>query len=953
MTPSEILKVAGCGDSALAEIEQTLATIDIKLNRDHQSPLKKPTPPLTYGCALLATPIRELFENETRICNAFLVGRINTLGELVRFKEQDLQRVKNLGKTSLALVKDTLKGLQLRLGMNEEELAAMALHRRAGENHTNLSTRSLPSSAASIPVEDISGLSTRTVNCLKEAGLNTIGAVMATPDHDLLMINGFGNRCLSEIKDGLALLKHDLETGKASGLLAPTIPPEDRPFVPLDSNVREILVVSSRLHKCLANAGVRTLEDLIRLPAHQILRLPGIDHMCLNSIREQLKNLKLGPGMSDEAIKEIRRYNSLLGQSHSGSPHSAAACGPFSDVLHLPIDQAFDDETRVQNSLAVAGVKTVGDLVHRRSQDLLALPHVGHRSLEAISKRLSTWHLRLGMTKRELDEARASSPPAREEDSERLIDVIVEFSKTLPQRDREILTYHYNPKNPSTLEKTGRRFKLTRERVRQLIRRSCRRMFVKLLRTGLPAVAAGIRNSGGYLELSAVKGSFLNASEIELRPLSSLINAIAASGKSADAVYFDSSFLVWHLGPEPIIERLKLRTDLVGLVTTSDVARAVSKALSLPESQAAAAHSIAVRYCTLELVQMPGHDFWWRRQANKRDVVEGLLLHLFPSGAHFSDIAAATKDLPGKWRLEARNVHVQLGWISNAVLWDRGSFRHKETIRLNEALLNQLLAKADELFADDVSTISVHAVFDKNKSLAVQAGLPNPYALYGCLEWLFPKKYLYRHFPDIESLSAKQNPRPRRVAELEAILADSDGPLTVDQIIQRMGGHRRMKEYQIAQRLPESGCVLLYDAGCFVHETVLGISTAQKLEIRKNAQNLLRQLPGYATTKTIRLALTLPTLQLPWTLRLLGSVLEQDPALTRIYNVVALGQFGSWDDLLEKIILDVIGTRPGIRIDELNDHLIANGLLTAPLPAGTFKRLSKIKNDDGYVRSLA
>ena len=53
------------------------------------------------------------------------------------------------------------------------------------------------------PVETLD-LSARTLNCLKRAGINRVGEVVAMPEPDLLKIRNFGRKSLNELFDILA-----------------------------------------------------------------------------------------------------------------------------------------------------------------------------------------------------------------------------------------------------------------------------------------------------------------------------------------------------------------------------------------------------------------------------------------------------------------------------------------------------------------------------------------------------------------------------------------------------------------------------------------------------------------------------------------------------------------------------------------------------------------------------
>jgi len=396
-----------------------------------------------------------------------------------------------------------------------------------------------------------------------------------------------------------------------------------------------------------------------------------------------------------------------------------------------------------------------------------------------------------------------------------------------------------------------------------------------------------------------------------------------------------------------------LRERMPALCSRDDIERSIGEILRLKKGRSCVSQSVASTFIDREMISLPGTSGITHRHTPKARLIEDVLKKVYPKGAHFTQLAATFKRFPATKQLEARNAHATLSLNPQVVLWGRGTFRHKDSFRLDEARFAALVEKIEEMFLPGISVVSAMAIFERYRSLVVQMGIPNSYALYGCLEWRYPKQFLYRHYPDIESLKATRRPKTRRVHELEAILADADRPLSVDEIIAGMGSHRRIKDHHVIQRLPESKCVLLYDAGCYAHEAVLGINSEQKTFIQERARAFLRLGTGYATTKEIRLSMDLPRIKLPWTLRLLGSVLEQDPELTRFYNIVALGHVDSWETLLEKIVRDAIGPRPGITLDDLNEHLLAHEFVTTPINFNAFPKVNGLIFSDGYIRVRA
>ena len=60
------------------------------------------------------------------------------------------------------------------------------------------------------------GLKTRTVNCLRTAGIKLVGELIQHSELDLLRYRDFGNQCVQDVNDKLAILGLKLGTYRSS-----------------------------------------------------------------------------------------------------------------------------------------------------------------------------------------------------------------------------------------------------------------------------------------------------------------------------------------------------------------------------------------------------------------------------------------------------------------------------------------------------------------------------------------------------------------------------------------------------------------------------------------------------------------------------------------------------------------------------------------------------------------
>ena len=123
---------------------------------------------------------------------------VQTLGDLVRFTEQELLSHKNFGETSLQEIKDVLGAKGLRLGQALEEdlgdfgmIAADAPGPHAADG------------AAATPIEQIE-FSVRARRVLEALNIVTIGDLANKSEAELLSQKNFGQTSLNEMRQRLS-----------------------------------------------------------------------------------------------------------------------------------------------------------------------------------------------------------------------------------------------------------------------------------------------------------------------------------------------------------------------------------------------------------------------------------------------------------------------------------------------------------------------------------------------------------------------------------------------------------------------------------------------------------------------------------------------------------------------------------------------------------------------------
>ena len=171
------------------------------------------------------------------------------------------------------------------------------------------------------------------------------------------------------------------------------------------------LNLSVRAENCLRAVGIETIGDLIRYTANDLLKFRNMGKKSLDEIYEVLasKNLSLGMNLDgllncNFVIREGGRtvgYGVVVDQMPTAVKNvqpveqkqpqgSASIFGKSVDDLNLSV--------RANNSLRVAGINTVGELVSYKEEELLLKnKNIGKKTLEELKNVLASMGLSFGM----------------------------------------------------------------------------------------------------------------------------------------------------------------------------------------------------------------------------------------------------------------------------------------------------------------------------------------------------------------------------------------------------------------------------------------------------------------------------------------------------------------------------------------------------------------------------
>jgi hypothetical protein len=149
-----------------------------------------------------------------------------------------------------------------------------------------------PPSSEAEPLSVLS-LSVRSFNCLRRAGIATVGELRRLSDNELLVIPNLGRTSLVDIKTCLATYAQNV--GSCAGATAQPISTTQKSThrQDLDAPIEE-LGLSPRPRNCLRRVGVTSIAELAILKDDELLVISGFGETSLQEVRTKL-NKYLSP----------------------------------------------------------------------------------------------------------------------------------------------------------------------------------------------------------------------------------------------------------------------------------------------------------------------------------------------------------------------------------------------------------------------------------------------------------------------------------------------------------------------------------------------------------------------------------------------------------------------------------------------------------------------------------
>lgn len=218
---------------------------------------------------------------------------------------------------------------------------------------------------------------------------------------------------------------------------------------------------------------------------------------------------------------------------------------------------------------------------------------------------------------------------------------------------------------------------------------------------------------------------------------------------------------------------------------------------------------------------------------------------------HFTEIyEEIKKSRPEYFSISDHNIHAAMDRSQNVLLWDRGTFIHKENVVFSYGLLRQVEKWAEEKLRQDVPFISVHGAFEAFKEKCIEDGIPSESALYSCLRLSGDQLFSYPRYPYIYLNTGDIQKIPITKA-IEEFIREAEGVVALDIIKQYALENLYIQDYAFNQHLARILDVFRTNNG-YIHADYLNIEKQKLLEVIAYIKGLISKTKHVSVVKIFK-----------------------------------------------------------------------------------------------------
>jgi len=209
---------------------------------------------------------------------------------------------------------------------------------------------------------------------------------------------------------------------------------------------------------------------------------------------------------------------------------------------------------------------------------------------------------------------------------------------------------------------------------------------------------------------------------------------------------------------------------------------------------------------------------WGIKYGKSRTLIVETVLRDAGRAMHFTEVRAeVNKDLSIYQQLSERNIYGYISRAPNLLLWDRGTYIHRDHISIPFNIIAKIEKDLITRLEENIPYLSVSGIFEKHKDDLLTLGVPSESALYSCLRESNSQALVYPEYPYIMRRESHEPRLPLQLV-LEEFVLDQERMVTLDQIrkyaVDKLCVYEPLFTAYYIQHIPN---LLRVDHGKYIH----------------------------------------------------------------------------------------------------------------------------------------
>ena len=393
------------------------------------------------------------------------------------------------------------------------------------------------------------------------------------------------------------------------------------------------------------------------------------------------------------------------------------------------------------------------------------------------------------------------------------------------ERNRSILLMRSMGK---TLEETGQKHSLTRERIRQIESKIIRNFLSFLARTKARYILHAFSDNDNILSPETIYDLLGKESDIFIYCLRRSKKVEMFWSDILQGFVLDSK--KWY---EEIIKYSETLPDMFEASLLNSYIDTVKDSLSVD------VHSSIIEKIIMYDYYLEG-QIYTRITLRKTDIYETVLRKFYPYGIKLFDklellrFKSRVKDLFGDISLPEKDRAIWARITDVTILCGRGKYILPDRIKCDGELLNKIYQYIQESSRNVIMYVELFEVF--KRELLTKTNINNRYFLHGVLRYIFDDKLSFTRDSVVKDTSRKHNIRK----SIEKFIRERKKVVTKEEILKEFKGITDIVFYNATTQNPN---ILLWNYGEYFHTKHLKIEPEIKKRLKEILVNYINKGP--------------------------------------------------------------------------------------------------------------